>query len=196
MSKYVIDSSTLTSIADAVRAKTGSTESIVVSDIPTEISKISGGGGTEIPSELLNYTGDCTQKFSYNSWNSFIDKYGYKIKTSNIENTTSMFNNNRTIQSIPFSINYSSNKKVNCDEMFSYCEKLENISDITNLYTETLKLLFLYCKRLRYLPNFINCNFSEVVDLHNTFDVCYSLRSIPESLLKSIIINKAYAYAF
>ena len=107
-----------------------------------------------------------------------------------------MFNNNRKIQSIPFSINYSSNKKVNCDEMFSYCEKLENISDITNLYTGTLKLLFLYCKRLRYLPNFINCNFSEIVDLHNTFDVCYSLRSIPESLLKSIIINKANTYAF
>ena len=44
MSKYVIDSSTLTSIADAVRAKTGSSRTIKVSDIPSEIDRISGSG--------------------------------------------------------------------------------------------------------------------------------------------------------
>ena len=195
MSKYVIDSSTLTSIADAVRAKTGKTATIKVSDIPTEISKISGGGET-IPDELFNYSGNCAEKFSGISWNQFIDKYGYKIKTSNITNTNSMFCNNTTIQSIPFSINCSSRNKGSCEQMFSYCEKLENISDITNLYADSFRIMFTYCKRLRYLPNFINCNFSETVNFYRAFHACYSLRSIPESLLKSIIINKANSDAF
>ena len=102
MSKYVIDSSTLTSIADAVRAKTGSTATIKVSDIPTEISKISGGGGTEIPSELLNYSGDCRGKFSYGSWNWIIENYGNEITTSDIYAARDMFYDNYDIKSIPF----------------------------------------------------------------------------------------------
>ena len=76
MSKYVIDSSTLTSIADAVRAKTGSTNTIKVSDIPTEISKITGGGGGDIPAEALVISGDCSYRFSNDGWNWYIEKYG------------------------------------------------------------------------------------------------------------------------
>lgn len=60
MSKYVIDSSTLTSIADAVRAKTGTTDPIKVSDIPTEISKISGGGEPVITELTVTQNGTYT----------------------------------------------------------------------------------------------------------------------------------------
>ena len=81
MSKYVIDSSTLTSIADAVRAKTGSTASIKVSDIPTEISKISGG---DLPEEVLVIGGNCSYRFAYDGWNWFIENFGNKIKTKDI----------------------------------------------------------------------------------------------------------------
>lgn len=44
MSKYVIDGSTLTAIADAVREKDGSTEKILVSDIASAITAIPTGG--------------------------------------------------------------------------------------------------------------------------------------------------------
>ena len=70
MSKYVIDSSTLTSIADAVRAKTGKTATIKVSDIPTEISKISGGG--DLPAEAFVITGNCKYRFANFGWDWFI----------------------------------------------------------------------------------------------------------------------------
>ena len=102
MSKYVIDSSTLTPIADAVRAKTGKTDPIKLSDSPTEISKISGGGGTEIPRELLNYSGNCNGKFSYGSWHWIIENYGNEITTSDIYAARDMFYDNDDIESIPF----------------------------------------------------------------------------------------------
>ena len=75
MSKYVIDSSTLTSIADAVRAKTGTTDPIKVSDIPTAISNISGGGGGIV------IGGDCSRLFANSN---FINNYGNKITTENV----------------------------------------------------------------------------------------------------------------
>ena len=43
MSKYVIDGSTLTSIGDAIREKTGGTESIPVTDLAASISAIVAG---------------------------------------------------------------------------------------------------------------------------------------------------------
>ena len=45
MSKYVIDSETLTDIADAIRAKTGDSASMTPLEMPDEIASISGGGG-------------------------------------------------------------------------------------------------------------------------------------------------------
>ena len=43
MAKYSIDSTTLTGIADAIRAKDGSTGAIQVSDIPSRIATIQTG---------------------------------------------------------------------------------------------------------------------------------------------------------
>ena len=86
MSKYVIDSSTLTSIADAVRTKGGTTDPIVVSDIPTAITNLPSGGGGDLPEEAFTISGDCTYRFAYDGWNWFIEKYGNKITTRNINN--------------------------------------------------------------------------------------------------------------
>ena len=113
MSKYVIDSSTLTSIADAVRTKGGTTDPIVVSDIPTEISKISG-----IPDELIHYTGDCSFKFSRNSWNWVIEKYGSLITFDNVENLNGLFNYNQNIETIPFQLNFNSSTPIDSSSMF------------------------------------------------------------------------------
>lgn len=48
MSKYVIDSSTLTAIGDAVRGKDGSTDPILVSEIASRITDIPAGSGGEL----------------------------------------------------------------------------------------------------------------------------------------------------
>lgn len=60
MSKYVIDSSTLTSIADAVRTKGGTTDPIVVSDIPTAIANLPSGGNPVITELTVTQNGTYT----------------------------------------------------------------------------------------------------------------------------------------
>lgn len=46
MSKYTIESSTLTGIADAIRSKAGTTEALKPSDMPEAIAAIQAGGGS------------------------------------------------------------------------------------------------------------------------------------------------------
>lgn len=49
MPKWLINQSTLTDIADAIRAKKGTSGAITVSELAYEIASISGGGGSEEP---------------------------------------------------------------------------------------------------------------------------------------------------
>lgn len=48
MAKLIIDSSTMTGIADAVRSKEGSTDAILFADIASKILALKGGGGGTI----------------------------------------------------------------------------------------------------------------------------------------------------
>lgn len=50
MSKVFIEESTLASIGDAIREKTGTTELIAPGDMPAKISEITGGGSGDWPS--------------------------------------------------------------------------------------------------------------------------------------------------
>ena len=104
-SKYVIKESTLNSIADAVRLRSGTEAPIVVKDLPEAIKKIPDVGGYNIPNELLNCSGNCNHIFSSPLHNSFIKKYGSLINT-NISNGTTMFCDNKTIENIPFDFNF------------------------------------------------------------------------------------------
>ena len=148
----------------------------------------------ELPDELVHYTGDCSYKFSYNSWNWVIEKYGSLITFDNVENIEGLFYMNKNIQTIPIQLNFNSNTSINCYQMFKYCEKLKQIPDINNLKTNNIHHLFGFCTNLRYLPNFVNYNFSELEDCGCVFDSCYSLRSIPQSLLQNIYNTTTSSY--
>lgn len=54
--KYVITTSKLTAIGDAIRAKTGSSASMTLDEMVTAIGNISGGGGSSM--ESGTFTGD------------------------------------------------------------------------------------------------------------------------------------------
>lgn len=55
MSKYSIDSTTLTSVADAIRTKKGTSDTIQVSDFATEITNLPSGGGDDSTITALPY---------------------------------------------------------------------------------------------------------------------------------------------
>ena len=68
MSEYLIQGATLTSIADAIRAKTGSEESISVSDMAAEIEALPSGGGdsSEVEASFKDVLeGTYTTKFEW-----------------------------------------------------------------------------------------------------------------------------------
>ena len=80
MSKLIIDSGTLTSIGDAIREKTGKQDLLSPSQMATEISNISVGGGSEADQMLTDLisgnTGNVYEKY-YNDRITKIRRYAF-----------------------------------------------------------------------------------------------------------------------
>lgn len=82
MAEYLVQDSTLINIADAIRAKTGKTESIVLSSMADEISTITTGvelnyevvGGTEVPSNHKENTIWVNTDVEITSWIFSVDE--------------------------------------------------------------------------------------------------------------------------
>lgn len=203
MAKVFIEESTLTSIGDAIRAKTGATELISPADMATEIEGIESGGGTEV--EPIVLTGNCEYECISEIASKYIELYGDTITTNNITNVKSMFYNNNTIQDIPFSINITSNSLSNS---FYGCRELKTIGEIVSNSTvkTSLSQTFYDCVNLKKIviknmvitelnSTFHNCNTLHELVLENIdmsqytsgyspeiFYCCYSLRHIPDAL--------------
>jgi len=65
MSNYLIQDSTLTDIADAIRGKTGSQATIDVADFATEITNIPSGGSTEEPIKWVYTASGSADTYNY-----------------------------------------------------------------------------------------------------------------------------------
>lgn len=199
MSKYVIDSSTLTAIGDAVRGKDGSTDPILVSEIASRITDIpAGSGGYDIPDDAFVFSGNCTYRFAYNGWNWFIEQFKNKIIFNNISIPTSMFNNATELEEIPIDFITNGSDKIDFNNLFFNCNSLKIVGDIKNYNIRTLNQTFYNCYNLRELPNFIDCSFDDMHTYTSStgacFQNCYSLRNIPEDLLKNIYSKATGTY--
>lgn len=193
MSKYVIDSTTLASIGDAVREKDGTTEAILVSDIATRIKAIpqeGGGGGVVPPEEAFTLTGDCQYKFATGGWDWFIEQCGDRITTKDITNAQYMFNASK-LENIPFDINGSSGTCL-MSYIFQNCNKLTSIPKL-NVAPSSASNLFYGCQSLIELSeeSVKDINWSSIDNATSsysgnrsyTFYYCHSLRRFPMSFL-------------
>lgn len=68
MANVLIEENTLKNIGDAIRAKTGKTDLILPSEMPTEIAEITGGGGSGDTSDLVKYV-------TFKSWDGTEELY-------------------------------------------------------------------------------------------------------------------------
>ena len=140
----------------------------------------------------LAFTGDFQYKFSKNSFNWIIEKYGNRITTKNLNNGQSAFDTSTTLTEIPFDLNFDpSASMVFMSNMFINCYALRNIGKISGVSPYNGAYLFGSCTNLRYLPELENWNWSSMHSvsyqaLNAMFYCCYSLRSIPEEWLKEI----------
>ena len=199
--KYVINDSTLTAIGDAVREKNGTSEKILVSDIPASILAIETGGGAEIPDEVFAFTGDCEDLFIKNHFNYFIENYTDKFSFNEITTISAMCQKSDELKHFPFVINLSTGTTYtfNCMNVFQHCNLLETIPTIkgtlplpTGNYNKNpgIQHIFAYCYSLKEIPydwfnNWISEEFAETAKKYNGsrggyFQYCHALRSYPD----------------
>jgi len=195
MSKVFIDESTLTAIGDAIREKTGGSELIAPLDMADEISSIESGsgGGYELPDEAFVISGDCNYRFANGGWDWFIEGFGDKITTKDINNATYMFSGSN-VEKIPFEINFkSSSPSHDIGYMFNVCTKLLSIPKMNNCVPFNMVCMFSHCYNLRQLPDnladWFDWSYMEkqtsayTCSRNYAFQYCCSLRSFPMEFL-------------
>lgn len=194
MANVIINDTHLTNIADAIREKTGTSDTYKPGEMATAIQAIEAGsgGGEGIPEEALCITGNCDNRFAYGGWDWFIERFGNQITTKDITNLDHMFFTSSKITSIPFILKGKTGVGVSCDNTFAQCHSLISEIKFENISFSKLNNVFGACYKLNKIT-FENCDFSKIQTGANTlhsgatmFQNCYSLRSIPESVLKEI----------
>lgn len=220
MSKVFINESSLTSIGNAIRGKTGGSELLSVPDgMVAAIESITtgGGGSAVLPEELKVISGDAQKMFSNDYFTHYINAFGKQITTQDLENAQ-MFYQNKTIEEVPFDLNIAGGQT---SYMFYRCPKLKKIKDI-NIVNPTntsdgLAMCFYECKSLKeigvirnpyitrfnsafrgcYNLNYIKIEGAVVADtgvdkVGDTFNCCFGLRELDSSFLKLLRLNQRY----
>ena len=221
MAKVLVNESSLTGIANAIRGKNGSTTTYKPSEMAAAITAISGGGEPTIealsitangtytapdgvdgyspvtvnvpqdggpPESAFVISGNCRYRFANNGWDWFIEQYGNRITTNNINNAQYMFSQ-CSLSNIPFEININNSTYI--DRMF-YLSKIKTLPYI-NGKVANISYLFDSCNYLNSIPEdwaeHINWDYLhsyQYTQLNNIFSECYSLRHIPDSLIAEI----------
>lgn len=141
--------------------------------------------GRHIPDDALLLTGTLSNTFPNNKWAWFIRDYGNEITTENIGDCSYTFDSSTQIEDIPFETNYTTSDTVDMQSTYRGCTNLKHIGAWKNGSFYYFQNVFYNCYNLRYLPEFINCDFTGCNRTETPFYNCYSLRSIPEDFLKN-----------
>lgn len=185
MSKVLVNESSLTGIADAIRGKNGSTDTYKPSEMAAAITAISGGGGSgaDIPEEAFALSGDCKYWDFNGKWDSFITAYADKWSTSNIVDASYMFQRSKLAQ-IPFEINLGNYPIL--ANMFSF----SNITTLPTIIGNNIVIQsisgFLNYSKIKSIPNdyfnFISDVYGSFSGLDSMFNSCKYLRNFPTSV--------------
>lgn len=94
--------------------------------------------------------------------------------TSNVTNMAYMFNNCRTLKSIP---PIDTSRVTNMHGMFYYCQALPEIPSLNTSKVTNMDSMFNNCSSLKTIPYL---DTSKVTNMAGMFNGCYSLETIPE----------------
>ena len=182
----------LTDVATAIRNKKGTTGTILASNFDTEIASIESGV------DINEYLSDTITKGTSSSggWLKTIIKlrspltvegtsaeymfYGCplnelpQLDTSNVKDTTSMFDACKNITTIP-QIDTSNVTRMN--QMFYQCSNLTTIPQIDTSKVTTMTYMFGYCSNLTTIPQI---DTSKLENMAYMFYSCTNLTTIPQ----------------
>ena len=99
MADYLIKDTTLTNIADAIRAKKSSTDTYTPAEMATAISSIETGGGGGPTAEDLTFTDDLSYFNYYGRMGKLIKKYGSQMSFNDVTSLYQAFKGNDTLNS-------------------------------------------------------------------------------------------------
>ena len=156
MADYLIKDTTLTNIADAIRAKKSSTDTYTPAEMATAISSIETGGGGGPTAEDLTFTGDLTKFNYYGRMSKLIKKYGSQMSFNGVTSLESAFSGNDSLNS-----DYS--------------------NWTINLSTCLLDRCFAFHDTITGYPKFQGT----VISLKNLFWLDDSIKSIPDDLFSA-----------
>lgn len=205
MSKVLTDNKHYTDIAAAIREKNGKDDTYKPAEMADAIAAIETGGGGDLPEEVLNITGDCRYRFANNGWNWFIEKYGNKLSTKEVNGLDNMFINSGELTNIPFEINCVSYMNFILTNMFNGCYDLVEIPTINNCIVNKMDKMFNNCHSVRYFPDDIadwfDWSYMESLtsaysgNMDNIFTGCYSMRKFPIGMIEHANPSAYYSYS-
>lgn len=214
MSKYVIDSSTLVGIADAIRTKDGSTGVIQVSDFPARISAIEGGGtggGIDVKYILEN-----AAKIDALNYGGMLDKYYNQDSiTLNLKNNdtlsngiSNIFKNSTLAKEMNINIDCGTNWSNGSSAFTYFCDgsKAEKITLHISNFPTGYKMMGItnFCNNCENLKE-VNDDIFDFIDnlasnqkptnIPGVFHSCYNLKKLPTSLSK-LLVNSTSSSAY
>lgn len=188
MARVAIDEAKLINLADTIRGKTYSAESMDIDEMAAAVSNIEAAP----TDEDLTLTGNCMYRFYVGGLDWLLNKYGHRITTNDVTTCSCMFGSS-AIEEIPFQINIKDAFSLN--SMFNNCSKLKISPKVRgtldlSLYNSTVESLITGCYCLRDAEDLFT---PEMIEGYSTYKVtsayscpkltsfhsCFSLRKVP-----------------
>ena len=158
-----------TDTASAIRAKTGTTESICPLDVADKINAIQTGGTGVGMKEFIQAGG----KVAYSDIKSFDGIINYS-DTENVAYMNFMFKGCKLLKVAP---NIDTSKATNMISVYEDCFDLISVPEINTSNVVTMDSMFSGCRSLTTIPML---DTSKVTNMDSMFHNCVKLTSIPE----------------
>lgn len=193
MAQVIIDDTNLKNIANAIRAKGGTSNKYKPSQMAEAIMAIVSGDidTGDIPETAFTLSGNCDYWNYEGTWDWFCELYGSEIESGTITSAKSMFYNSE-LTNIPFDIRLGGSGYHNCSEMFMLATNLKSISPNITIYRpNNLAYMCYNCSSLTsFAPtigttDYVN-NTSISGDFQSMFANCTSLKTISPDFLENM----------
>ena len=184
MADYLIKDTTLTNIADAIRAKKSSTDTYTPAEMATAISSIeTGGGGGELTEEDLTFTGDLRYFNYYGRMGKLIKKCGSKMRFNSVDSLYCAFWGNDPLNSdfSNWTIDLYKCDLTQCFSNQSYITAFPKFQGTV----DNLQSLFSYNSKTELIPDDLFSTGTEFICKTTTdnyseiFNHCRALKKVP-----------------
>ena len=164
----------LTSIADAIREKTGSTEQLTLDQMASEISEFSSSSGAGMKDYFTARASDGYQFSYYKGNGETLSNLLEYSDTSAVNTMYSMFYGCSNLTTIP---QLDTSAVTNMNSMFNSCSSLTTIPQLDTSAVTNMGSMFYNCSSLTTIPQL---DTSAVTNMNSMFNSCSSLTTIPQ----------------